>query len=76
MTTELSNFHRLFPRQLYFRFKDPTFPGKALKLGRFDYSDGGETIPTDPALLWLKKNRIAERLIGPFGFSHIGRGEF
>ena len=63
----------LFPRQLYLRFKDPTFPGKALKLGRFDYSDGGETTPTDPALLWLKKNRIAERLIGPFGFTHVGR---
>ncbi len=63
----------LFPRQLYFRFKDPEFPGKALKLGRFDYSDGGEMTPTDPALLWMKKNRIAERLIGPFGFTHVGR---
>jgi hypothetical protein len=63
----------LFPKQLYFRFKDPTFPGKALKLGRFEYSDGGETTSPDPSLQWLKKNRVAERLIGSFGFSHVGR---
>jgi hypothetical protein len=63
----------LFPHQLYFRFKDPSLPGQALKLGRFEYSDGGEMLPTDPSLLWLKKNRISERLIGPFGFTHVGR---
>ncbi len=63
----------LFPHQLYFRFKDPTLPGQALKLGRFEYSDGLETTSTDPSIAWLKKNRIAERLIGPFGFSDVGR---
>lgn len=65
----------LFPHQAYFRFKDPTVPGQALKLGRFEYSDGMETVPKDPSLLWLKKNRIGERLIGPFGFSDVGRSE-
>ena len=63
----------LFPHQLYFRFKDPTLPGQALKLGRFEYSDGNETVTADPALAWLKKNRIAERLIGSFGYSDVGR---
>lgn len=63
----------LFPHQLYFRLKDPTLPGQALKLGRFEYSDGAETTAADPSLAWLKKNRISERLIGPFGFSDVGR---
>ncbi|MCW3100326.1 MAG: hypothetical protein JWL77_5944 [Chthonomonadaceae bacterium] len=63
----------LFPHQLYFRLKDPTLPGQALKLGRFEYSDGAEMVSADPSLAWLKKNRIAERLIGSFGYSDVGR---
>ena len=42
-------------------------------LGRFEQADGLETQPADADLLWLKKARIAERLLGPFGFSHVGR---
>src|SRR5262249_4285585 len=51
----------------------PGVPGLALTGGRFEYSDGLETKPTDPALAWLKTARIGERLIGPFGYTHVTR---
>jgi len=41
--------------------------------GRFRYLDGTEISSKDPSLDWLRKARIAERLIGPFDFTHIGR---
>ncbi len=41
-----------------------------LRLGRFEFFDGAETTPKDPTLLWLQTNRIAQRLIGNFGFSN------
>lgn len=46
----------------------------SLRLGRFEFSDGAEVKPADASLALLKRDRIAQRLIGPFGFTHIGRG--
>lgn len=46
----------------------------SLKLGRFDFGEGLETTPDDAVLASLKQNRIAQRLIGVFGFTHIQRG--
>ncbi len=40
-----------------------------LRLGRFEFFDGQETVPQNPTLAWLETNRIAQRLIGNFGFS-------
>lgn len=59
-----------FLKQAFVRFK-----GKAnsVKLGRFEFSDGAETTPTDPSLATIKRDHISQRLIGPFGFTHIGR---
>lgn len=51
----------------------PRVPGLSLTGGRFEYSDGGETVPADAGLAWLKKSRIGERLIGPFNYTHVGR---
>ena len=51
----------------------PYAPGLTLDGGRFEYSDGLETLPTDPTLAWLKRQRIGERLIGPFGYTHVTR---
>jgi hypothetical protein len=45
----------------------------SLKLGRFEFGDGLETTPADATLAALKQNRIAQRLIGSFGFTHVGR---
>jgi hypothetical protein len=41
--------------------------------GRTRFRDGTETQPTDPTLRWLKTNRIAERLLGPFDYTFAGR---
>src|SRR3972149_6049861 len=61
-------------RQGYFRLKNIfSDTASSLRLGRFEFSDGTEVQPSDPSLVFLKRNRIAQRLIGPFGFSHIGR---
>jgi hypothetical protein len=47
--------------------------GASATLGRFEIREGLETLPADPTLLVLKRERIAERLVGPFGFSHVTR---
>ncbi|MGH8533891.1 MAG: hypothetical protein ACREV1_14485 [Gammaproteobacteria bacterium] len=47
--------------------------GYAASIGRMEYSDGLETVPADPTLAWLKRWRIAERLVGPFGYTHVQR---
>ncbi len=47
--------------------------GLALTAGRFEYSDGLETVPADPTLASVKRTRLAERLIGPFGYTHVTR---
>jgi len=43
------------------------------RLGRFEFSDGAETVPASPVLAAVKRGRVAQRLIGPFGFTHAGR---
>src|SRR5262245_31049843 len=47
--------------------------GMTATLGRFEYRDGLETIPADPTLAFIKRTRIAERLVGPFDFTHVTR---
>jgi hypothetical protein len=47
--------------------------GLSLMGGRFIYSDGAEVVPTNASLAWLTRQRISERLIGPFEYTHIGR---
>ncbi len=49
------------------------FGGFNATLGRFEWGEGVETLPGDADLLWLKRARITERLIGPFGYTHVGR---
>jgi hypothetical protein len=45
----------------------------SVRLGRFEFSEGAEVIPQDEMLVKLKADRISQRLIGPYGFTHIGR---
>jgi hypothetical protein len=44
--------------------------GNTLRLGRFEFFDGQETTPKNSSLLWLQTNRVAQRLVGNFGFSN------
>jgi hypothetical protein len=47
--------------------------GLAATLGRFDHRDGLETEPADATLAFVKRTRVAERLVGPFEFTHVTR---
>lgn len=60
-------------KQAFWKLKDPANAGNYIKGGRFEVIDGTETTPSDPTLAALKRDRIAHRLIGNFGFSHVGR---
>ena len=40
-----------------------------VRVGRFEFFDGQETAPKDPTLAWVQTNRIAQRLVGNFGFT-------
>lgn len=44
-----------------------------LRLGRFEFIEGQETKPANSAIAWLQTNRVAQRLIGNFGFSNAQR---
>jgi hypothetical protein len=64
----------IFPKEVYFRLgQPPAANGHSLRLGRFDFSDGVETVPADPTLARLKRERLGQRLLGPFGFTHVMR---
>lgn len=41
--------------------------------GRTRFMDGAETVPEDPSLRWIKSTRVAQRLLGPFDYTHVGR---
>lgn len=45
----------------------------SFRVGRFEFNDGQETKPADSSIAWLQTNRIAQRLIGNFGFSNTQR---
>lgn len=64
----------VFPKQGYLRFKG-LFGDKdqSLRAGRFEWMDGGEVMPKDSTLAALKRDRVTQRIIGPFGWSHVGR---
>jgi len=68
------NAAMVFPKNAFVRFKnlggDKT---QSLRLGRFEYIDGSEVVPKDATLGWLKVNRINQRVLGSFGWSHVGR---
>jgi hypothetical protein len=68
------NTAMLFPKQLYVRITQfGSSRAHMLKLGRFDFSDGSELTPKSATLAAIKRDRINQRLIGGFAWSHVGR---
>lgn len=64
----------IFIKQGFIRFKGlGGDKASSLKLGRFEFSDGSEITPGDASLATIKREHISQRLIGPFGFTHVGR---
>ena len=47
--------------------------GHSLRAGRFEFNDGAETAPADPTVAAVKRDRVSQRLLGAFGWSHVGR---
>jgi hypothetical protein len=63
-----------FLKQGFLRFHSRgKAPRHTLRLGRFEFMEGTETTPPNATLAALKRDRIAHRLLGNFGFSHTGR---
>ncbi|MGH7788235.1 MAG: alginate export family protein, partial [Candidatus Binatia bacterium] len=52
------------------RLFDQPISGRA---GRLLYSDGLDAQATAPNLKWIQLNRLSQRLIGPFDYTHVGR---
>src|SRR5206468_2114127 len=61
------------PRRMYRLLFTCRRSGLTATGGRFEYADGLETEPADPTLAFVKRFRIAERLVGPFSYSHVSR---
>lgn len=55
-------------KQGFLRLHGPT-PGSSLRFGRFEFFEGQETTPKLKDLQYLQTNRIAQRLVGNFGFT-------
>ncbi len=63
-----------FAKQAFVRFKN--LGGSApqsVRLGRMEFVEGAETVPKNATLAGVKRDRIAHRLIGHFGWTHVGR---
>jgi hypothetical protein len=60
----------IFPKQAFARFRSGSH---SIRAGRFEFTDGTEVTPKNATLAALKNGRVAHRLIGNFGFSHVGR---
>ncbi|MCS6860836.1 MAG: alginate export family protein [Abditibacteriales bacterium] len=63
----------VFFKQAALTFKGALGENTHLKVGRFEFNEGVEFMTGDPTLDWIKRERIGYRLIGNFGFSHVGR---
>ena len=60
----------IFPKQAFVRFRRGAH---SIRAGRFDFNEGAEVTPKNASLAAVKNARIPQRLIGAFGFSHVGR---
>jgi hypothetical protein len=60
-------------KQAFVRFKGFGGQANSLKVGRFEFNDGAEVMPSDATLAVVKRDHITQRLIGTFGFTHVGR---
>ncbi len=75
-----------FFKQGYIR-RDFHGADKNIRIGRFEFFEGQETQPKNATIAWLQPNRVAQRLVGNFGFtvaqrsfdgvdSHYGSGSW
>ncbi|HEU0123742.1 MAG TPA: alginate export family protein [Bryobacteraceae bacterium] len=65
-----TNSAMFFPKQAWMQWK--TGAGQ-FQVGRVEFADGSESAPKDATLAALKTTRVNMRLIGHFGWTHVGR---
>jgi len=63
----------VFLKQGVLTWKQFGIPGLAARAGRFEFSEGNEVLSGDATVDWIKNQRLAQRLIGPFAWAHVGR---
>ncbi len=63
----------VFLKQAHLTLKQLGVPGLTIKGGRHLIAEGAEVLSKDPTTDWIKRFRVSQRLIGPFGWSHVGR---
>lgn len=74
-----SNFGRahvagLFPKNAHVRWRRHWLrTTDDVRVGRFEFDDGTEATPSSETLGAVKRDRVAQRLLGTFGWSHVGR---
>lgn len=69
-----NNASSIFAKQGFLRYKFRAGGWKqSVQIGRAELSDGAEVTPNNASLAALKRDRIAQRLIGTFGFTNVGR---
>jgi len=72
--TAYSTQNGAFVRNAWLEWKSPfDVEGLSVKGGRQLYSDAMDAPAKDPTLLWVQTNRIGQRLLGPFDYTHAGR---
>lgn len=67
------NSAMFFPKQALIYFNGLGGKSALLKVGRFEFADGSEMAPKNATLSTLKTTRINMRLLGHFGWAHVGR---
>ncbi len=68
------NTAMIFPKQAFIRWRG--LFGKAassLRVGRFEFQDGSEVTAKNATMGTVKRDRVHQRLIGPFVFTHVMR---
>ncbi len=68
-----NNDSGIFLKQAHLTLKKLGIPGLTVKGGRHLIAEGAEVLSQDPTIDWVKRFRVSQRLIGPFGWSHVGR---
>ena len=64
---QMRNTAMIFPKQLFFRWKNlGGVKGASFRIGRFEFGDGLEHSARNATLAAVKRDHIAQRLIGPF----------
>ena len=58
-----------FLKQAFVRFKNVGARGNMARLGRIEFVDGAESVPSDSTVAWLKRERVAHRVLANFAFS-------